>query len=114
MPKWIEDLIRGDRRLNVKYLMSKEYCRRSSSIQFIDGEKSGDRWVKFKYAVNSKKYGRYWVKYEDGRYECNCPFFKGNPLCSHILGVCQKTDIWPDRKKQLKNRTEIWKGDQYL
>ena len=48
--------------------------------------------------VYSDKYGRYRVKYEDGQYHCNCPFFKHRLICSHILGVCQKINIWPDKE----------------
>jgi len=110
IPEWIENMIIKDRRLSIKYTMSREYLRQSKSIQFIDGERSEKGgWKRFRYVVNSKKYGRYWVKYENGRYECNCPFFKGNPICSHILGICQKTGIWPEKEKQLKDRREAWR-----
>ncbi|UCE11539.1 MAG: SWIM zinc finger family protein [Candidatus Thorarchaeota archaeon] len=30
-----------------------------------------------------------------GQYHCNCPIFKHRLICSHILGVCQRTGVWP-------------------
>lgn len=100
MPKWIAEWIQKDRLVWNKYKLSRKYLRRSKSVKFIEGEKyqGKDKWAWFKYSVNSKKYGRYWVKYNQGRYDCNCSFFKHRGICSHILAVAQETDVWPQKE----------------
>jgi hypothetical protein len=108
MPEWIKEWILKDRLVGNKFRISREYLRRPKSIQFVDGEKSEStgKWVWFRHMVNSKKYGKYWVKYERGRYECNCPFFKHRLICSHILAVCQKTNIWPKKETILPSKSQ--------
>jgi hypothetical protein len=54
--------------------------------------------ISFKYMVLSTKYGKYWVRYNEGLYECSCPFFKYRGICSHIFGVCKTTGIWPSKE----------------
>ena len=100
MPDWIIEWIQKDRLVANKYRISQKYLRHTKRIQFLEGEKKEnlDGWKWFKYMLISKKYGKYWVKYSDGRYECNCPFFKHRLICSHILGVAQLIDIWPDKE----------------
>jgi hypothetical protein len=100
IPEWINDWILKDRLVRNKIRISREYLRHQKSIQFVAGEKDKDtgEWTWFRYMVNSKKYGKYWVKYERERYKCNCPFFKHRLICSHILAVCQKTNIWPKKE----------------
>jgi hypothetical protein len=100
MPDWIKEWIKKDRLVRNKYRISRKYLRRSRSMQLVEGEKKkdSDEWIWFKYMVNSKKYGRYWVKYNQGEYNCNCPFFKHRLICSHILGVAQLLDVWPKKE----------------
>ena len=100
IPEWIREWIMKDRLVYNKYRLSLEYLRRTKRVQFVKGVKDPetDKWISFVYVVNSKKYGKYRVKYNNGVYECNCPFFKHRRICSHILAVCQKTGIWPDKK----------------
>ncbi|MBD3190541.1 MAG: hypothetical protein GF308_07845 [Candidatus Heimdallarchaeota archaeon] len=100
MPDWIIEWIEKDRLVRNKYKISRKYLRRSKSMQFIEGEKKQDseEWAWFKYMVISKKYGKYWVRYTDGLYECNCPFFSHRGICSHILGIAQLIDVWPKKE----------------
>ncbi|MFX0096071.1 MAG: SWIM zinc finger family protein [Candidatus Hodarchaeota archaeon] len=96
IPDWIREWITKDRLVRNKFKISKTYLRHSKRIQFVTGEKdANDIWISFQYQIYSPKYGRYRVKYDRGTFSCNCPFFKHRLICSHILGVCQKTDIWP-------------------
>ncbi|NHJ31288.1 MAG: SWIM zinc finger family protein [Asgard group archaeon] len=97
IPNWIIDWIKKDRLVAGKYRISRKYLRHSKRIQFMEGEKNKNtgKWAWFKYVVISQKYGKYWVRYTDGIYECSCPFFKHRKICSHILGVAQLTDVWP-------------------
>jgi hypothetical protein len=108
MPEWIKEWILKDRLVRNKFRISREYLRHPKSIQFVDGEKDKDtgEWVWFRYMVNSKKYGKYWVKYERERYKCNCPFFKHRLICSHILAVCQKTNIWPKKETIFPSKSQ--------
>jgi hypothetical protein len=98
LPSWIQDWILKDKLVANKYRISKKYLRQSKRIQFIDGvENSDGGYDSFHFVVHSQKYGKYNVTYERGQYHCNCPFFKHRKICSHILGVCQRTGVWPDR-----------------
>ncbi|MHA1127285.1 MAG: SWIM zinc finger family protein [Candidatus Heimdallarchaeota archaeon] len=110
IPEWIAEWIRKDRLVQNKYKISRKYLRHKKLIQFLEGGKKEDseEWAWFKYVVISTKYGKYWVRYADGLYECNCPFFKHRGICSHILGVAQLTEVWPDKEtifpsKETKN-----------
>ncbi|NHJ48372.1 MAG: SWIM zinc finger family protein [Asgard group archaeon] len=98
IPEWIINWIQKDRLVASKYKISRKYLRHSKRIQFLKGEKKQDsnEWAWFRYMIISPKYGKYWVKYADSAYECNCPFFKHRRICSHILGVAQLTDVWPE------------------
>jgi hypothetical protein len=100
MPEWIAKWIRKDRLVQNKYKISRKYLRHKKRIQFLNGEKKEDseEWAWFKYVVISTKYGKYWVRYTEGLYECNCPFYKHRGICSHILGVAQLTDVWPEKE----------------
>jgi hypothetical protein len=106
IPQWIAEWIEKDRLVANKYRISRKYLRHSKRIKFLEGEKKEgtEKWVWFKYMVISKKYGKYWVKYHEGYYECNCPFFKHRRICSHILGVAQVTDVWPKKETIFPNR----------
>ena len=97
IPDWIIDWIQKDRLVAGKFRISRKYLRHSKRIQFLEGEKNKntENWMWFKYVVISQKYGKYWVRYTEGTYECSCPFFKHRKICSHILGVAQLTDVWP-------------------
>ena len=96
IPDWIQEWIAKDRLVRNKFKISRTYLRHSKRIQFVSGEKTEKgEWDSFHYLVFSAKYGRYHVRFEKGAYHCNCPFFKHRLICSHILGVCQKTEIWP-------------------
>ncbi|NHK32637.1 MAG: SWIM zinc finger family protein [Asgard group archaeon] len=100
LPDWIVEWIQKDRLVASKYKISRKYLRHSKRIQFMEGEKKRDtdEWAWFKYMIISPKYGKYWVRYSDGLYECNCPFFKHRRICSHILGVAQLTNVWPNKE----------------
>ncbi|MBK5112883.1 MAG: SWIM zinc finger family protein [Candidatus Heimdallarchaeota archaeon] len=100
IPDWIIDWIQKDRLVAGKYRISRKYLRNSKRIQFMEGErnKNTGNWSWFKYVVISQKYGKYWVRYTDGVYECSCPFFKHRKICSHILGVAELTDVWPNKE----------------
>lgn len=98
MPKWIVEWIEKDRLVRNKFKISRKYLRHSKRVQFLDGEQENGRWVWFKYMVISKKYGKYWVRYTKGLYECNCPFFKHRGICSHIIAVAEITDTWPKKE----------------
>ena len=96
MPDWIQDWISKDRLVANKYRISKKYLRQSKRIQFMSGQENAEGILEsFHYVVQSQKYGKYNVTYDRGYYHCNCPFFKHRKICSHILGVCQRTEIWP-------------------
>lgn len=99
IPKWVTEWISKDRLVRNKYRLSRKYLQHSKRIQFVEGEKGekGD-WKLFHFVVNSHKYGKYNVKFNDGIYHCNCPFFKHRLICSHIFGICQKTGIWPNKE----------------
>lgn len=100
IPDWIIDWIQKDRLVAGKYRISRKYLRNSKRIQFMEGErnKNTGNWAWFKYVVISQKYGKYWVRFTDGVYECSCPFFKHRKICSHILGVAELTDVWPNKE----------------
>lgn len=100
LPDWIIEWIQKDRLVASKYKISRKYLRHSKRIQFVVGKKKrdSDEWVWFKYMIISPKYGKYWVRYSDGLYECNCPFFMHRKICSHILGVAQLTEVWPNKE----------------
>jgi hypothetical protein len=99
MPAWIEDWISKDRLVASKYRISKKYLRQSKRIQLVSEEKDSEGQVEsFHYVVHSQKYGRYNVTYDRGYFHCNCPFFKHRKICSHILGVCQRSGIWPESR----------------
>ena len=99
IPDWVLEWIRKDRLVRNKFKISKIYLRHSKRIQLVKENKTPEgTWESFQYTVHSDKYGRYRVTYFQGQYHCNCPFFKHRLICSHILGVCQKTGIWPDQK----------------
>jgi hypothetical protein len=105
IPEWIAEWIAKDRLVRNKFKISKRYLRHSKRIQFVRGNKHPDgSWQSFQYHVYSAKYGRYRVTFEDGAYHCNCPFFKHRQICSHILGVCQKIDIWPAKEMILPQK----------
>ena len=108
IPDWIIEWIKKDRLVAGKYRISTKYLRHSKRIQFLEGEKirDSDQWAWFKYVVISKKYGKYWVRYTDGLYECNCPFFKHRGICSHILGVAQLIDVWPKKETIFQEKDE--------
>lgn len=96
IPDWIKEWVEKDRLVRNKFKISKIYLRHSKRIQFVKGEKDNNgEWISFQYYIYSEKYGRYRVNYKKGVFSCNCPFFKHRLICSHILGVCQKTGIWP-------------------
>lgn len=98
IPKWIVEWIHKDRLVQNKYRMSRKYLRHLKRIQFIKGEKGDNgEWKSFHFVVNSHKYGKYNVTFNDGEFHCNCPFFKHRLICSHIFGICQKTGIWPKK-----------------
>lgn len=99
IPQWIKEWITKDRLVGNKFKISHKYVRSSRRIQFREGEKDEEEnWISFKYMVSSTKYGKYWVKYNKGLYECSCPFFKHRGICSHIFGVCQITNVWPEKE----------------
>jgi hypothetical protein len=99
IPDWIAEWISKDRLVGNKYRISKRYLRQSKRIEFMSGKKdSSDKWESFHYVVHSPKYGRYSIRYDRGHYHCNCPFFKYRRICSHILGVCQLTGVWPSKE----------------
>ncbi|MHA1929153.1 MAG: SWIM zinc finger family protein [Candidatus Thorarchaeota archaeon] len=103
IPEWISDWISKDRLVANKFRISKKYLRRSKRIQFSSGEKTDEgKWSSFHYIIHSAKYGKYNVRYEKGIYQCNCPFFKHRRICSHILGVAQLTNTWPDKSSIFK------------
>lgn len=99
MPEWIKEWIQKDRLVRNKYKISHKYLRHKKRIQKINEtkDKSGNV-ISFKYMVLSSKYSKYWVRYNKGLYDCNCPFFSHRGICSHILGVCQLIDIWPEKE----------------
>ena len=104
MPEWLSTWISKDRLVRNKYKISQNYLKHSKRIKFIEGEKdSSGKWKKFHYIVYSPKYGHYHVRYEKEVYHCNCPFFKHRLICSHILGVCQKINVWPLKESILSN-----------
>lgn len=106
MPEWLQNWIQKDRLVRNKFKISREYLRHSKRIQFVSGDKNGDgKWVAFHYVVHSPKYGRYHVRYDNGTYHCNCPFFKRRLICSHILGVCQRIKIYPQKESLFSNKT---------
>ncbi len=99
MPDWIQDWISKDRLVANKYRISKKYLRQSKRIQFMSGQENAEEILEsFHYVVQSQKYGKYNVTYDRGYYHCNCPFYKHRKICSHVLGVCQRTDIWPSKE----------------
>lgn len=99
IPDWIIEWIQKDRLVRSKFKISHKYVRNSKRIQFMEGTKNeSDEWDFFKHMVSSTKYGKYWVRYNKGLYECSCPFFKHRGICSHIFGVCQITTIWPKKE----------------
>jgi len=99
IPEWIAEWISKDRLVASKFRISQKYLRRSKRIQFSSGDKNDDEsWKSFHYIIHSAKFGKYNVRYESGIYHCNCPFFKHRKICSHILGVAQLTNTWPDKK----------------
>lgn len=99
IPAWIADWIAKDRLVANKLRISKRYLRQSKRIEFVSGQKDeSGKWMDFHYVVHSPKYGRYNVRYDNGYYHCNCPFFKHRHICSHILGVCQTTEVWPTKE----------------
>lgn len=98
IPDWITEWISKDRLVASKFRISQKYLRRSKRIQLSSGEKNLDgTWREFHYIIYSAKYGKYNVRYENGGYHCNCPFFKHRRICSHILGVAQLTNTWPEK-----------------
>ncbi len=99
IPDWIIEWIQKDRLVRSKFKISHKYVRSSKRIQFMKGTKNNfDEWDSFKYMVSSTKYGKYWVRYNYGLFECSCPFFKHRGICSHIFGVSQITNIWPKKE----------------
>lgn len=99
MPEWIAEWISKDRLVANKFRISKRYLRQAKRIKQISYEQSPDGTpAAFHYVIHSPKYGRYNVRFQDGAYTCNCPFFKHRMICSHILGVCQKTGVWPTKE----------------
>jgi hypothetical protein len=99
VPDWITDWIQKDRLVRNKFRISQSYLRHSKRIQLARSERDAESGLeRFHYIVHSPRYGRYNVRYEGGRYQCNCPFFKHRGICSHIFGVCQLTDIWPEQQ----------------
>jgi hypothetical protein len=99
IPEWIREWISKDRLVANKFRISKQYLRHSKRIQFQQGKKDeAGRWLSFHFIVLSPKYGKYNVVYESGEFRCNCPFFKYRKICSHILGVCQLTEVWPSKE----------------
>ena len=101
IPDWIVEWIKKDRLVQNKFKISHKYVRSSKRIQLMNESKNElEEVISFKYMVSSTKYGKYWVRYNEGLYECSCPFFKHRGICSHIFGVCQITNIWP-RKEML-------------
>ena len=99
IPDWIQEWITKDRLVANKFRISKKYLRQAKRIQLISSNESMDGNLEaFHYVVHSKKYGKYNVTYDRGYYQCNCPFFKHRKICSHILGVCQRTEIWPSKE----------------
>ena len=109
LPDWIIEWIQKDRLVRNKYKISHKYVSHPKRIQKMDEirDEQGNI-ISFKYMIISTKYGKYWVRYNEGLYECSCPFFKHRGICSHIFGVCQITKVWP--KKDLlfpkKEKTE--------
>jgi hypothetical protein len=98
IPDWIQEWISKDRLVANKFRISKRYLRQSKRIQLLSSSEDVDGTSEsFHYVIHSAKYGRYNVRYEGGAYHCNCPFFKHRGICSHILGVCQLTGVWPDK-----------------
>ena len=96
IPDWIKEWISKDRLMANKYRISKKYLRQSKRIQCVSEERNSEGNIEsFHFVVYSQKYGKYNVTYSNGEYHCNCPFFKHRKICSHILGVCQRTDMWP-------------------
>ncbi|MHA1557413.1 MAG: SWIM zinc finger family protein [Candidatus Heimdallarchaeota archaeon] len=108
MPDWIKEWIPKDRLVANKFKLSRRYLRNAKKLQFMDGEKyqGTDDWTWFKYMVISKKYGKYWVRYTEGLYECNCPFFKHRGICSHIFAVAELTDTWPKMETIFPDKEE--------
>ncbi len=99
MPEWLAEWISKDRLVGSKFRISKRYLRQSKRIQQISVEESEDgSLIASHYVVHSPKYGRYNVRFDNGVYICNCPFFKHRRICSHILGVSQKTGVWPTKE----------------
>jgi hypothetical protein len=104
IPDWIQEWISKDRLVASKFKISRQYLRQSKRIQLVSEEKDGDGQVEsFHFVVHSQKYGRYNVTYDRGYYHCNCPFFKHRRICSHILGVSQRTGIWPKKGSIFSN-----------
>ena len=99
IPDWIKEWIQKDRLVRNKFKLSHKYVSHPKRIQYMKGEKDDqNNWISFKYMIISTKYGKYLVRYTNGLYECSCPFFKHRGICSHIFGVCQVTNVWPDKE----------------
>ena len=98
IPDWIIEWVQKDRLVRNKYKISHKYVRSSKRIKFMEGKKDeAGKWISFKYMVTSTKYGKYWVRYNEGLYECSCPFYRHRGICSHIFGVSQTTKVWPKK-----------------
>lgn len=98
IPDWITEWIKKDSLVQNKFRISKNYLHHSRRIHLVSEERALDGTLKtFHYIVQSPKYGRYNVRYDSESYHCNCPFFKHRLICSHILGVCQLTGVWPKK-----------------
>ncbi|MFX1284242.1 MAG: hypothetical protein ACFFB5_11335 [Promethearchaeota archaeon] len=104
IPKWVTEWINKDRLVRNKYKLSRKYIQHSKRIQFVEGKKrENGEWISFHFVVNSPKFGKYNVTFNDGEYHCNCPFFKHRLICSHIFGICQKTALWPKKTTVFSN-----------
>ena len=98
IPDWLLLWIQKDKQVYRKYKLSQEYIRRKNKIQLIKSSKDEYNNIEtFTYMVNTR-WGKYWVKYDKGNYECNCPFFKKRHICSHILGVSRYLKICPKKE----------------
>jgi hypothetical protein len=108
MPDWIREWIEKDRLVRNKFKISHKYTRSTKRIQLMkETRNEQDKLISFKYMVSSTKYGKYWVRYNEGLYECSCPFFKHRGICSHIFGVCQITNIWPEKEFLFPTKAEV-------
>lgn len=100
IPDWVKNWIDKDRLVRSKFITSQEYLKKKRKIKEIElniDEESG-LWITAYFMVN-----RFHIHYDNGIFKCSCSFFKKRLICSHILGICQLTGVWPEKETIFKN-----------